>query len=257
MKNNKILENGSANNLGEMNRVFNESEQQNSSRDFGFAEGVNNRIYSVLDLNLPWIERGTEFDIDWENDIVDVIKDCEPRGAQIWDEGGCEILTGVMNVLKSKLGKDKYNVYGIDEWESNNNHTRLDIRIGDQYVSKKSATFVFTGLGLNGDYEDDYKEWWENLEECAENYYPKYNQYCYGLSEVGDTYPSFQFGEELKRRLIDIALYEAQIWVEAHYFCMCPEVRAGRTELMLTEEPLSFYLDFDELPDISITIFTD
>lgn len=55
-KNINFLKEGSANNLGEMNRVSKESEQQNSSRDFGFAEGVNN----------------PEIDIDFYMDDIDV-----------------------------------------------------------------------------------------------------------------------------------------------------------------------------------------
>lgn len=313
MEENKIFEEGSANNLGEMNRVSKESEQQNCSRDFGTAEGVNNQSNknndekemkdlkeegtvsqedrfrlsineyynyvtgkieiieplacvnpvededSVLGFKLPWIEEGSEFIIDLDNEVTgeicDVVQNAQPKGAQIVNDYSWEILTGVLNVIKSRKGKDRYNYYDIEEWEPNDDFTRLDIYIGDRYANK-SATFHFTNLGFN---RDAYV-WWENVQNCAGNYYPKYNQYCFGKTPVADAMKNgdvFWGNNELTKILIDIALDTARYWVKAHYYFMEESFFIGENNHDMTDEFRSFFWNFEKLPDITVTIFTD
>jgi len=312
MKNKQIFEEGSANNLGEMNRVSNESEQQNSSRDFGTAEGVINHLNkindekemknlneegtvpqeerirmsineyyncatskieiiepevyvipvedeeSVLGFNLPWIEEGSEFipsdDEEWE-EPCDVVQHAHPKGAQIIDEYNYEILTGALNVLNSCIGKDRYNYYGTEEWEPNDDFTRIDVYVGNKFANK-SATFHFTNLGFNG---DPYV-WWQNVEHCVEDYYPKYNQYCFGKTPVADAMKNgrvYHDEGKLTRNVIDIALDVARYWVKTHYYFMEPSFLFGENDHDMGDEFRSFLLDFDELPDITVTVFTD
>lgn len=190
-------------------------------------------INTILDLHIWDIEKGDEFFSSFD-DIDAPPLYIREGGGMLVDDMSYEILSGVIEVLKTT----KFEITE-ENTDSDYKTNRIDVYIGDR-DAPKSATFV-----INDFVNEDWKE---NRYDFLEEYYPKYNEYCFFSTRVADAEKDYHYIDDIfiKDSIYNIAKQIAYRWVKSWYW-------------FIDDREIDYNYNFDSevFPTITITVFTE
>lgn len=190
-------------------------------------------IETILDLHIWDIEKGDEFFSSFD-DIDALPLYIRESDGMLVDDMSYEILSGVIEVLKTT----KFEITEENTWPGSDTN-RIDVYIGDRYAPK-SATFVVNDFAN--------KNWQEHKYDLLEEYYPKYNEYCFRSTRVADAQKGYHFIDDtfIKDSIYNIAKQIAYRWVKRWYWFIDDK-----------EIDDNFCFDSEYLPPITITVFSE